>query len=143
MPLREYMFVVGLGTLAVLAMGMPIVVAAVVALWPGNRPAYKFRFIIACSVVVYGIGGLLEVALLPIELFGTHISPQLEHDGHTSIPYIVRRVWAVIQWLPTAGGVLAAILVPIVARRLYWSQLCALSANYRLNSDAAKPRTLG
>ena len=143
MAIQDYLFAVGLGALVLLAMGLPIAIATLVAWWPGTRPQLKWRFVVVCTVASFGVGGIVEFISMPFELFGTYLSPQLEHDGHRTVPAVVRGIWSVISWLPGIGAALTALVLSIYGRRGAWLRFCEFMANNSLKSDVAKPRALG
>jgi hypothetical protein len=140
MELRDYFLAFGLGSLVVLAATLPLVGAAVVAWWPGARPEWKGRFIVACAVVVYGVAGVFTVFSLPFELFGTYISPQLQHDGHKAVPSAVFLVYRVTEFVPYIITAIGSVLVPILARRSLWARLCAGMANKPMHATREDAR---
>ena len=65
---------------------------------------------------------------LPFELFGTYISPQLEHDGYKAVPRVNSWLFAATRWLPMLVVALGSVLIPIVMRRQLWARLCEVMA---------------
>jgi len=125
MQLNDYLLAVGLGSLAVLGPALPFLAATAVALWPGNRPQWKWRFVLACAVVVYGVSGVFGVFLLPFQMFGIYISPQLQHNGHHVVPSIVSWIHRVADVLPYIVVAVGSFAIPVLGRRGAWARLCA------------------
>jgi hypothetical protein len=139
----HYMIAAALGLLVIGGAALPLVVALAVAWWPGRRPAYKFPFVITATVVVLGVAGLLSLLSLPFELFGTYLSPQLDYEGHKTVPMVVGWVFAVTDWLPSLAVAVGSVLVPVVLRRQLWERLCEVMASRPLQPIAREDARSG
>jgi hypothetical protein len=123
------MIAAAFGSLVIGAAAFPLLIASVVAWWPGRRPRSKFAFVATSTVVVLGAAGLVSLLSLPFELFGTYISPQLQYDGHKMVPMVVGWAFTVTSWLPYIVVTVGAVFVPIVLRRQFWDRLYEVMAN--------------
>jgi hypothetical protein len=132
----HYLIAAVLGSLVVGGAALPLLVAAVVAWWPGQRPSYKVAFVITASVLVLGVAGLVSLLSLPFELFGTYVSPQLEHGGHKAVPRVNGWLFTATNWLPMLVVALGSVLIPIMMRRQLWARLCEVMANKPLQPIA-------
>jgi len=121
---EHYMIAGALGSLVIGGAAFPLFVALAVAWWPGRRLAHKFSFVITATVVVLGVAGLLSLLSLPFELFGTHISPQLDYEGYKTVPMVVGWVLTVTGLLPALAVAVGSVLVPVVLRCQLWDRLC-------------------
>lgn len=143
MQFDHYLIAAALGSLVIGGAALPLLVALAVAWWPGRRPAYKFPFVITATVLVLGVAGLLSLLSLPFELFGTYISPQLEHEGHKVVPRVVGWIFTVTDWLPYLAVAAGSVFVPVVLRRLLWDRLCEVVANRPLQPIAREDARSG
>lgn len=139
----HYVVAFVLGTLVVSGAAWPLLAALAVAWWPGRRPRNKLAFVASSAVVVLGTAGLLTLLSLPFELFGTYISPQLEHDGHTVVPSAVGWIYTATSWLPYIVVGLGSLVVPLLARRVLWERICEALANMSLQPIAREDARSG
>jgi MFS family permease len=132
MQFADYLLAFGLGTGVVLGAAFPLLAAIVVACWPGDKPKSRWWFVAVCSVLAYGISGVLSVLSLPFELFDTHITPTLHEEGQRAVPTINTWLLKATEWLPIASLVVGSVAVPVLARRHFWALVHSALANKRL-----------
>jgi hypothetical protein len=124
MPASESIAYVGLFLLAGLVALLPVHVAAIYAYWRRHAIPRKRTFVVVCALFSYGIGGLVGVFFLPIELASLFLVPQWQHDGQTLLAAAIRQVSAASLFVPASLVLLASFVAPsVVGRR--WARICA------------------
>lgn len=143
MQFDHYVIAAALGSLVIGGAAFPLLVASAVAWWPGRRPSYKLAFAITAAVIVLGVAGLLSLVSLPFELFATYISPQLEYDGHKTVPKVVGWIFTATSWLPYIVVAVGSVFVPVALRRRLWDLMCESMANKPLQPTARENARAG
>jgi hypothetical protein len=123
MTLTKYFFSLGIGALILLVAAFPVLFATLVAWMPGRRPRYKASFVIVCSIIAFGVAGLMDVVALPFALAADHLAPQMEHDGYVGVATAINSLAELFSWVPLVGLALASVLVPVCAGAKLWGRL--------------------
>jgi hypothetical protein len=138
MEFDVYLKAFGVGFVVWLVAALPLVVATIVALYPGKYVPRKRLFVILSSVISYGVAVLVFVAFVPISLLATFFSPQWAAQGYQSLASTIETLAEVGSVLPIIVVATGSFLIPIVARKKYWDYIAKYTASKSLNQIGAK-----
>ena len=120
MDIEIYLKAFGLGFAIWLALALPMVVATIVALLPGEVVAKKILFVLFSSMMSYGTGVVVFVLLFPFHLLSVYFSPQWEAQGYNILASSVDMMADVGHIAPLIVVVICSIAIPVLGRKKYW-----------------------
>jgi len=120
MDIEIYLKAFGLGFAIWLALALPMVVATIVALLPGEVVAKKILFVLFSSMMSYGTGVVVFVLLFPFHLLSVYFSPQWEAQGYNILASSVDMMADVGHIAPLIVVVICSITIPVLGRKKYW-----------------------
>ena len=138
MEFDVYLKAFGMGFVVWLVAALPIVVATIVALYPGHTVPKKRLFVVLSGVISYGIAVLVFVVFVPISLLATYFSPQWEAQGYLSLATTTNTLAEVGGVLPFIVVIVCSFVVPIMGRNKYWDYIAKFTANKSSNQIGAK-----
>jgi len=92
---------------------LPVHVAWYVAWKAGPTFPSKKHFVLVCTLMTYGVPGLVGVLFVPIELIGDFLVPQWHTDGNELVGPIIAVLLEVATYIAVFGGVVASFAVPV------------------------------
>jgi hypothetical protein len=119
----DYLKSFALGSAVFLMFVSPILFAAAVSIFPGNKPARKFMFSVVCGVLAYGSTFLTWILLSPFDMVATFLAPMWEDQGYVAVPAFFALVAESAEIVSLVVGILVAVSVPIYLRRSLWSRI--------------------
>jgi hypothetical protein len=122
MPLYQYLFVMALSLGIVAAAGLPLLIAWVVTVIPKRLPR-KRRFVFLSGALSYGFTCFVGWLLLPLFLFGSVASAELDVDGHSDLAFTLDIFVKYSAYVLVNAALVFGIAVPIYLRRKWWPKL--------------------
>jgi hypothetical protein len=116
MPLSQYLIVMALSMGIVAVAGLPLLIAWVVTVIPKRLPR-KRRFVFVSGALSYGFTCFVGLLLLPLFLFGSVASAELDVDGHSDLAFALDVFVKYSAYVLVNALFVFAVAVPIYLRR--------------------------
>ena len=102
---------------------LPIIIAAVVSLWPGEKPRKKLVFTLISASLTYGFATFAYVLAMPVgmviyEIDGYLVDTDRVVLGRVLLTFV--EAMGVAAWVV---GAVSSVLVPVYLRRKLWTRI--------------------
>ncbi|MCW8931553.1 MAG: hypothetical protein OQL19_15100 [Gammaproteobacteria bacterium] len=117
MKLEHYLIMWGTGFGIIVIACTPLLLSAVVAYIPGQKPEKKLKFIVTCAIYASGISYLISLPLVPFQTWAIYLGPHLAEDGYIWADNLFRNIAEYSELVEAFIIYPTALLTPIYFRK--------------------------
>jgi len=103
----------------------PLIFAAIVSWYPGNRPSKKFYFTLVSGALSYGCGIIVFLLFFPFSLVKFEVYEYDESGEFHGLAAFSRSAEVAGEWAALVACIVASVAIPILMRNRFWMRIVA------------------